>query len=188
MISVRNRYVARGSEDNFVLRSNPARRILFLAIAVLLLVGFILGFDWSQGFSGERVGGTIFYFILILVSLTVASWTQETAFLRKERVVRFRKHLLFFRLQDDTVPIEDVKAVILQTVRLIKGRVDSPREMQRGGMFSQVMQRRNTFFRLFLETTRGKLLMEDSADAGDLSELGTSISQFLNIPYRTEEI
>jgi hypothetical protein len=50
------------------------------------------------------------------------------------------------------------------------------------------MQRRNTFFRLFLESERGKLLLEDSADPADLQELGTSISQYLNIPYRTEEI
>jgi hypothetical protein len=180
--------VARGDEETLVLRSNPARRLLFLAIAVLLIVGFVLGFDWGEGFSGTNVGGSIFYFLLVVVSLGVASWRQETVFARREKVVRFRKHLLLMRLQDDEVPLSSITAVILQTVRLIKGREDHVRDFQRGGVFSQMMQRRNTFFRLFLETEKGKLLVEDSSDPGDLSELGTSISQFLGITYRTEEI
>jgi len=188
VISVRNRYVAGGDEDAFVLRSNPGRRILFLIIAILLFVGFILGFDWSQGMSGQGIGGTIFYFILIAVSLIVASWKQETIFSRKTGTVRFRKQLLLFTLQDDSLPLSEVKAVILQTVRLIKDRVDHARDFQRGGVFSQIMQRRNTFFRLFLESDRGKLLLEDSSDAAGLEDLGTNVSKYLNVPYRTEDI
>jgi len=188
LISVRNRYVARGDEDTFVLRSNPARRLLFLAVAVLLLGGFILGFDWQEGLSGTNIGGTIFYFILVLVSLGVASWQQETVFSRRDKLVRFRKQLLLKRLQDDELPFSQVTGVVFQTVRLIKGRADHVRDLQRSGVFSQMMQRRNTFFRLFLETDKGKLLLEDSSDPGDLSDMGTSVSQFLGVSFKTEEI
>lgn len=188
MIPVRNRYIARGDQEVFVLRSNPARRLLFLGIAVLLLVGFVLGFDWERGFSAEAVGGTIFYFVLVFVSLLVASWNQETIFSRRDGEVRFRKRLLLMRLQEDRVPLADITGVLVQTVRLIKGRVDHDRDFQRGGVFSQIVQRRNTFFRLFLETDRGKLLIEDSADVRDLSNLATSISEFLGVQYRTEDI
>ncbi|MFP4483771.1 MAG: hypothetical protein ACLFO1_02845 [Spirochaetaceae bacterium] len=188
MIPVRNRYVAAGDRDVFVLRSNPARRLLFLGIAALLGVGFVLGFDWSDGFSGESIGGTIFYFVLVVVSLLVASWNQETIFSRPDGTVLFRKRLLLAKIQEDQISLEDITGVLLQTVRLIKGRVDHDRDLQRSGVFSQLVQRRNTFFRLFLETDRGKLLIEDSADVRDLSNLATSISRFLGVQYRTEDV
>jgi hypothetical protein len=185
MLRVRSRIsLSQPVESRLVVRSNLGRRVLFGIIGVVLLVSFFVG---SAGGGEPMIGGTIFYFVITLISVAVAGWNSQVTFDRDAGDAVFSKSIFGIRLREDSVALASVTTVILQSLQFLK-QSEQPQPTMLNSRFRGYMSRRNTYYRLFLETADEKLLIEDSSELEDLDRSANLIAAFLNVTYRREEI
>ncbi len=83
-------------EDNtLILRSDLTRRIMFGVIFTVLTIAMIISFDFSKDFTGNRLGATLFYLLLMFLSLVITAWEKLVIFDKKGEVILFRQKLFF---------------------------------------------------------------------------------------------
>lgn len=189
MFTPRSRFTLRQlSEDVLVMKTNPARRLLFAALALLLFVAFLAGFDSASDLSGGRIGGTIFYAVLFLICVVVAVWETRFLFDADDRRFRFERRLLGFQVKGGEQVLEEGSAVVVQQVRLIRESEQPERKTIFSGRFRNYASRRNSIGKLVLETPEHTHFLDDSSNVSELEEIGRGIAEFLSVPYRKEDI
>lgn len=185
MLPVGSRYsLTKDSSGSLTMKTSPRRRVLFLALGLLLMVAFLFGIDPNHGIPREQLGGTVFYFVILLVCFGVAGWDTRVVFRvgsSVERQIRFAG----FPLRLTVVPASDLRAVVLQSVQLSKKR-DLPR--RDGGLFTGSMSRGVEISKLVVETSDRSLFLEDSRTSGELSTIGVRIAGYLGVPFRTDTV
>ncbi len=185
MLRVRSRVaLSQVSESELVIQSSRFRRILFGSIGTILLVSFFIG---SSTPSEPMIGGTIFYFVITGVSLMVAAWNSITRLDRESDTVCFEKRIagVLFRTRD--LPLSSVSEIVLQSVRLLK-ESEQPQPGLLNTRYRGYISRRNTYFRLYIETASEKILIEDSSDVEDLDRVGETVATFAGVTFRRVEI
>lgn len=188
MLSVRSRIqIRRKSTDVLVLRTSPGRRIVFAAIAAILLLGLIAGSSPAD-FVAPRLGGSIFYLSLLAVCIVVAGWDRQLWFHRRDGRLRQEARIRVFFVPLGSRPLLEgaPEAVVVQYLRLIRDE-----ELGHGNPVSRRVSsyivRRSSLFKLQIETDERTLTLEDSSDRAEIETVGKTLSEFLNIPYRFEE-
>ncbi|TVR60089.1 MAG: DUF1109 domain-containing protein [Spirochaetaceae bacterium] len=185
MLSVGSRFsLHKDSSGSLTLKTSPRRRVLFLGLAILLFVAFLVGIDPDRGVPREQLGGTVFYFAVLLVCFGVSGWDTRVVFRRGDSVER-RTRFVGIPLRASVVAASDVCAVVLQSVVLSKKR-DLPR--RDGGLFTGSMSRGVEIAKLVVETRDRSLFLEDSRSSGELSMIGTRIAEHLGVPFRTDTV
>lgn len=176
------------SDAVLVMRTNPFRRALFAALAMLLFIAFLTGFESESDLSGGRLGGTVFYALLFLICVTVALWETRFIFDRDDREVRFERRLLGFQLSGKEESLGDGAAIVVQHVQLIKESEQPDRRSLLGGRFRNYASKRNSIGKLTVETAEGRRFLDDSSNIDELEQTGQAIAEFMDIPYRKDEI
>lgn len=185
MLSVGSRFsLKRDSSGSLTMKTSPRRRVLFLGLAVLLLVAFLVGVDPSRGIPRDQIGGTVFYFAILFVCFGVAGWDSRVVFRKGDSVER-QTRFAGIPIRASSVPASGVRAVVLQSVLLSKKR-DLPR--RDGGVFTGSMGRGVEVARLVVETSDRSLFLEDSRASGELSTIGVRIAEHLGVPFRTDTV
>ena len=185
MIRVRSRLEARQAGEHAVMvHVHPRRRILYGAMALLLGVAALFGFAGGDGFQSAPPVGIVLFSFMLLSCVAVAAYDRRTVFDKQSRSVKMAKLFAGFAFSSQTVPLDDVRAVVLQIVRLLR-RSELPPSGRLGG--SRAAQR-GRLFRLGVETTNGIVFLEDSADQGELETIGQGVAEFIGIDYRVEEL
>lgn len=179
MISIRSRIEAKKIDDSTVMiHLSRGRRIMFLVVATLLVVAFIVGVDFSTSFSGAELGGTIFYIFLTLTTIFSAGWDSRTVFAKGEEKVFRQKTVFGIAVASMDLPLGSVKALVCHGVKLLEGYGRRPR----------FMERRAQLYKLLLETDEAVLPIEDSTTREDLDRVGSAVAEFLGLPYRYEQM
>lgn len=187
MLSVRSRItIVRPTSELLVLKTSPWRRILFAIIAVVLLVGLIAGAT-AADFAPPRLGGTIFYFCLLAICLTVAGWDRRIWFDRGDAgIPRSSVRLFFIPAGGRALSTARPECVVVQHLKLIRSE-----ELGHGNPVSRRVSsyilRRSSMFKLMLETEERSITLEDSSDRTEMERAGEAIADFLSVPYRFEE-
>ncbi len=179
VISIRSRIEAKKIDDSTVMiHLSRGRRILFLAVAALLVVAFMVGVDFSTSFSGPELGGTIFYILLTLTTILAAGWDSRTVFAKAEEAVFRQKAFFGVAIASKSLPIGSVRALVCHGVKLLEGYGRRPR----------FVERRAQLYKLLLETDEALIPIEDSTTRDDLDRVAGAVGEFLNLPYRYEEL
>jgi hypothetical protein len=188
VLRVRTRIAAsRPREDLLILRSNIGRRLGFAAIAVLLVVALFVGVDWGEDFGRQSVGGTIFYLLLTLTTLGVAAWGRSVHLDKAAGEVHQVRTLVGIEVHRTTTAASSVKAVVIQGMRFLK-EAEQPRPGLLNTRFRNYVDRRNSYYKLFLERDDDRIFLEDSTDLSDLDGAAEQISGFMGITLRREDI
>jgi hypothetical protein len=169
------------------LRSNPGRRALFGIIGLLLLIAFFTGVDWQNDFGRSSIVGTLFYGVLTFTCLGVAAAGRTVHFLSADKLILFVNTVLGLTVHRETLEIGRVEAVTIQVVRFLKDS-ERPQPGLLNVRFQNYVSRRNSYYKLYLDMSDGRRMLEDSTDPTELQTAGTSISEFLGVPLRREEI
>ena len=160
------------------------RRILFAAIGAMLLISFVIG---SSTPSEPMIGGTIFYFVITGISLVVAAWNSVTTLDRETGILTFQKRFAGIAVRSESTQLGSITGVVLQIVQFMK-ESEQPQPTMLNTRYRSYMNRRNTYYRLYLETGDEKFLIEDSSDSEDLDRVGETVADFLGLTYRRIEI
>lgn len=188
MIRLRSRIgLSRPDEDRLLIQSNVARRVLFGAIAAVLLLSFVVSSDWGRVQDDGMVAGTIFYFAITAICLVVAGWNSMMVLDRSRREASFIRKLFGIRLGSSSMPLESVSAVVVQGAKLLREQ-EKPRSTMLSSRLRGHVERRNVYYKLMLETAEKLHFVEDSTDASDLESVAMSMAEFLGVSYRHEEI
>ena len=188
MIRLRSRIAfSRPDEQRLVIQSNVARRLLFGAIAAVLLLSFVVSSDWSSAGEDGMVAGTIFYFAITAICLAVAGWNSMMLLDRSRGEADFVRKLFGIRLASSSMPLSSITAVVIQGARLLLEH-EKPRATMLGTRLRGQVERRNVYYKLMLETAEKMHFVEDSTDLSDLESVATSMAEFLGVSYRREEI
>lgn len=189
MFSPRTRFALQQlSGDVLVMKTNPARRLLFFAMAALLFVAFLTGFSAEADLSGGRLGGTIFYAVLFFICFGVSIWETRYVFDASDRCVRYRRRIAGFRVSAGETPLDDSAAIVVQQVQLIKESEQPERRGLFGSRFRGYAARRNSLGKLVVETAERSHFLDDSAHIEELESTGRAIAEFLDLPYRKDEV
>ncbi len=188
MFRLRSRIsLAQPAPHQLALRANPARRMLFGAVAILLVVAFIVGYDFQSGIERSALAGTIFYAVLTVTCFAVAARGTSVIFDKSVGKVVFTASIFGFSTKRQEIPSGDVRAVVIQSMRFLK-ESEQPRPGLLNNRFRGYIARRNAYHKLYLEFSESRRLLEDSTDLSDLEAVGGQIADFLGVDYRREEI
>ena len=188
MVRLRSRIaISQRDEKRLAVQSNIARRILFGAIGLLLLLSFVLSVDWQEDFEDGMIAGTIFYFAVTAVCLAVAGWNSVLLLDRADGRAHFMRKLFGIRLTHATLELSRVKAIVIQSIRFLR-ESEQPRTGFFSGRLRQQVERRNVYHKLYLEGEEKLHFVEDSTDAADLEAAGKTMADFLGISYRHDEL
>ena len=189
MFSPRTRFsLQRLSDEVLVMKTNPSRRILFFAMAALLFVAFLTGFDSEADLSGGRLGGTIFYAVLFLICFGVAVWESRYIFDAEDHCVRYERRIAGFRISGGETALDESAAVVVQHIQLIKESEQPDRRGVFGSRFRNYAARRNSLGKLVVESDQRSHFLDDSANIEELENTGRAIAEFLDVPYRKDEM
>ena len=159
---------------------------MFLLLAVLLIAAMVLGLDPERDFSGGRLFGTLVYSALLLSLLGVAAFLKRVEFDRRERTISTRRSFVGIEIKrTDVVPVPADAYFTFQTVSLMKGR---PGQDDRFHMLSGFLSARTHLFRLFLDHEAGRLKIEEATYREEIQGLAETVSQFMELPLREEEL
>jgi len=189
MVRIRARVALKYRSDHeLVIRSNPTRRILFALIAIVLLAAFLVGADWENDFGRERIAANILFFVLTGGAALIAGWSSSvTVDAGSARQIRSAGTLFGLPIRVQTMSADDVRAVTLQGVRLLR-ESESPRAGLGRSRYAEFVARRTTYYKLFLDTAEDRHLVEDSTDLAELQTIGEAISRVLGVEYRREDV
>ena len=174
-------------EKQLLLQSNPGRRAMFGAVALVLLIAFLVSVDFQVDFEREMIAGSVFYFALVALCLVVAGWNNAVLFDTAQRQVFFIKRMFGARVHSRALPSDGIRSITLQGVRLLK-ESERPRAGVLGSRFSAHVARRNTYYKLYIDSGDEREFLEDSTDPGELNAAGMTIAGFLGVDFRTEDI
>lgn len=178
MISIRSRVEAKKLDDSTVMiHLAGGRRIVFLVIAALLVVSFFVGVDFSRSFAAGEVGGTIFYIILMVITILAAGWDSRTVFAREEGTVFRQKAFFGIAISSRPMPLSDVRGLVCQGIKLLEGY-----------RRSRFVEKRAQLYKLMLETEDKLIPIEDSTTRDELDRVGRAVAEFVQLPYRYEEM
>jgi hypothetical protein len=170
-----------------VLRSNPGRRVLFGVIGVLLSVSFFLSVDWQTDFGRGSLLGTAFFVGLTVICLAAAAWGSSVLFDSTGNEVSFTKTIAGITVRQDRIDAGAVHAVTVEGLRFLKES-----ERSQPGLlntrFRNYVDRRNNYYKLYLDLGESRRFIEDSTDLSDLDAAANEISQFLRVTLRREQI
>ncbi len=184
MIPLRSRRRLKITGNNtLLLRSDFVRRITFGIIFLILSAGMVLSFDPSKDLTGARLGGTIFYLVLIIIALFVTALEKLITFDKNRGVIVFcyRIFMMDTGIKRDEISIDSLKTVILSTLILLKREGSG---IRKGSRLSNYMQNRTVMVRLFLETEERKILIADGSYKDEIEEMGRSIARFLGKSFQ----
>lgn len=186
MLSVRARItVAQPDDDTLIVRSNPTRRGLFGAIALLLVFATIVGFDSSVDLRPPRLAGTILFAVLIATTAGVALWDERVVIARSAGQVLFRTSIAGIPLKLEEKPLATLTGVILVRVELMKGGDGAgPAALGRG--LGSYVERRGTYHRLILDFGRERRTLENGTNHEELAAIGGAIGAFCGLVLQLE--
>jgi hypothetical protein len=188
MFRLRSRLtVAQPSEARIVLRSNPTRRILFGIVGALLIVAFVIGVDWQEDFQSGSVAGSIIYFFLTATCVGVAAWGNSVHFDNDRGTVAFVKSVFGIEVRKEQMPASEVDAVTIQGIQFLK-ESERPQAGLLNSRFRAYLDKRNTYYKLFLDFGEKRRFVEDSTELADLEGAATAISRHLDVSYKREDI
>ena len=168
------------------LRNRMRYRIFYLAGFLLLLFGLIFGMDAEEDFSGSRLGGTLFYLVLLLVFLIQALLSRGFCFdIVSQRVYRVITLAgIQLPLVSSSRSLENARGVVVQRIVLLK-RVEGEGRHRR---LEDFFRQRSRLFKLYVELRDTKLLLAESTYVEEIEAYAQGISAFLQIPQHWEEI
>lgn len=179
--------ISRPDEGQLIVRSNIARRVLFGAIGALLIVSFLVSADWEGRVADGMIAGTIFYFAVVLICLSVAGWNSVMALNRHDGNAHFIRRFFGITLGHGTLDLSRITAVVIQGLKFLR-ESEQPQSGLLGSRFRGYMERRNVYYKLHLETDEKLHFVEDSTDVEDLEAAAREMADFLGVTYRREEI
>ena len=188
MFRLRSRIVlSHPGDSRLVVRSSPGRRVLFGLVGGVLLAAFFLSVDWQSDFEGGMVAGTIFYFVLTATCVGVAAWGSSILFDTENDEISFAKSIFGIEVQRVCIGASAVQAVTIQGVRFLKDS-ERPQPGLLNRRFRNYVERRNNYYKLYLDLGERLQFVEDSTDLTDLDAAATEIARFLQVTLRREEI
>ena len=174
-------------EDNtLILRSDLTRRIMFGVIFTVLTIAMIISFDFSKDFTGNRLGATLFYLLLMFLSLVITAWEKLVIFDKKGEVILFRQKLFFYTLPfgQEEIKLEFLKIILLTTITLMKR---DGLKIRQNSRLSNYMENRTTILKLYLETESRKVMIAEGSYKEEIEKTGQTIAGFLGKPYKKNE-
>jgi hypothetical protein len=174
-------------DHELTIQLNGRRRLLFGLIAALLIAAFAFSVDFERDFGEDFSAGTVVYFALVVICLAVAGFNSLVTLDTKRHEASFSKRIFGLTLHNNVISLATVRGVLLQSVQFLR-RKEMP---QQGPMTSRLrgyMERRNVYFKLYLETDEKRHFVEDSTDSSELESAATTMSQFLSVPLLREEL
>lgn len=188
MFKLRSRVVlAASSEDLIVLQSSPGRRVLYGAIGLLLLIAMAMSVDWQADFNREMIVGTIIYLALTLTSIGVAAFGRSVRFDRSTGEISFIRAIAGVRVGESSMPLSDVRSVTIQGVQFLK-ESEQPQPGLLNTRFRNYVQRRNNYYKLYLDTDNSRRFLEDSTELADLDAAASRIAEFLGVELKRETV
>ena len=189
MRTLRSRYrLVKKSPDRLELSTSPARTGLYLALFVLFLVTFILNFDPEKHLEGGELYRTLFFLLILLLLLFIALLTRSFVFEKKSGVVTIEARILgiiHFRTAK-RLPMAELAEMILRQITLIGHSEERQTKITR--WYRDTLRVRSRLYKLILVCEGENLLLEQSTSPEDLEETGKRIAEFVNIPFRTQEV
>lgn len=179
--------VTQTAERELVVQLSGRRRILFGLIAALLITAFLFSVDFQRDFGEGLSAGSVIYFGLVVICAAVAGFNSLVTLDTARHEARFSKRLFGINLQGSSVSLTAVRGVLLQSVQFLRGR-EMPQPGPMSSRFRSYMERRNVYYKLYIETDEKRHFVEDSTDSGELEEAATAMSQFLSVPLMREEL
>jgi hypothetical protein len=188
MLRQRSRITIRQpDETSLAVQSNTGRRVLFGGIGILLLISFVVGADWDGAPADGLIAGTIFYFGVTAICLVVAGWNSILLLDGAQREARFIRRLFGITLSRSHMDLSRVRAVVVQGLRFLR-ESEQPQPGLGSQRFRGYIERRNVYYKLYLETDEKLHFVEDSTDLTDLESAAQTMADFLRVGYRREEI
>lgn len=169
------------SEDEVVLITPGARRILYGGLSILLTAASAVSLDPAVDFSGSGLIGTILIFLLILLLVYGAGKSTSIRFLKKEdrisRTVSFFAMLLCSR---ELLALSEVKSLDLVEIVLLKG--GNPSRDRNGLTKGQgFFQKRTRLYQLSLESTEKRIMLQESSGKEEIAASSRVLSTFLGV-------
>ena len=192
MTSVRSRLsVKRASADTLMVQISPVRRWFYGIVAGLLVFGmFSAGIQpvIDAGFHA----GTVFYSIVVLISLGAAGWNVRMTFDRHKGVVSRVRRFFGIPFSKRTFRYPDLRRFYLRKIVLFRGsghRAGGARPNMAGIGKGGLSPQRRELGRLYLVPEEEKPeLIEESSDLSELWTVAEQLSEFTGVSVESEEV
>lgn len=184
MLSSRPSLRLRLSDDDTraVLETRPASRFLYLGFFAVLLLSMLFSMEPERDFSGGRLYGTLLFFLLILLSLSMAVYSRRLACDTREGHGELRHSLLILPLRVTCFNLRNVSRVVLRRAVLIR-RPREERRPSRAASWFNPAGSAHELATLRLELGVRSLKLDASTDAELLRKTAQELSRFLSVPF-----
>ena len=178
--------IKESGKDSLIVEMGGRRRLLYLVIFILLCITVFLSIDPAYDFSSSRIGGTIFTFLLILVSLSVTIVVRSVKIDKLNNSVEKRIGVpfnLYVKVTKSYVlgssPLFIMKSLSpVQPTSRLKGTSGTSR--------IETMSKMRSKSSLRIETEEDSVLICDGISKEEINTVATYLSQYLGIQVKSE--
>ena len=166
-----------------VLETRPASRFLYLGFFAVLLLSMLFSMEPERDFSGGRLYGTLLFFLLILLSFSMAVYSRRLACDTREGYGELRHSLLILPLRVTRFNLRNVSRVVLRRAVLIRRPREEKRSSRAASWFNPAGSSAHELATLRLELGVRSLKLDASTDAELLRKTAQELSRFLSVPF-----
>jgi hypothetical protein len=171
------------NQEAVAITASSHRRIIFAGICLLLLATAIFGFDLEQDLQGNRLIGTVLILFFIVGSALAAGFNKVLLFDKKKNLLIRKIHLFSLLISSENLVtnLSDITCLQFTDLEFMRSRKN---EIHAGRSRINPMgffENRSHLYRLFVETSEKKILLQESTFSDDLENTIQVLTLFLGV-------
>ena len=178
--------IIESGKDSLIIEKGGRSRLLYLIIFILLSTTVFLSLDPAYDFSSSRIGGTIFTFVLILISLAVTLIVRSVKIDKSNGIVETQVGLPFrlYSKSLKTYALSVKSQIIVKSISYNYADSNRSRKLGIGG--SGLLKKRRSKVTLCIETSEDTVIICDGSSKEEIHSTGVYISKYFGFPLRNE--
>ncbi|NQT59016.1 MAG: hypothetical protein HQ557_08550 [Bacteroidetes bacterium] len=171
------------NQEAVAITASSHRRVMYGGICLLLLATAIVSFNLEQDFQGNRLIGTVLILFFIAGSAVAAGFNKVILF-DKENDLFVRKIYLFSLLVSREYLLSTLSEIVCLQYTDLEFMRSGRKEIHAGRSRINPMsffQNRSHLYRLYVETSEQKILLQESTFTDDLENTIQVLTLFLGV-------
>lgn len=188
MRTLKSRYrIRRSSADKLMLSTSPARTVGFSLLFVLFLLSFVYSIGQDSSGRDPALIGTLLHGVVVVAAFIVAAFPKAILFdaALGRATVRIGIFNVVYPIVIRTYDHSQIVEVVMREIRVSP----APNGDEAAGRDRRYPARGSArVFKLILRTETGEYCIEQGTFREELSAPGKGIAEFLDIPFRVQQV
>jgi len=176
--------------DILIIKLNPVRKIIYLALGLGLTAAFFIGFKRSINSTGNSIQGIVIYIIITLIFISFSAFSRNYVINRKTKKLIRRMNLIsidmadrvLLRFKPDNIALNLIGIPLFDNYPMDKTAALRQNNLSsKKGSRSSIFKRRFMLYRLYIDNPDTRIKLFETTDHKEAQRMSDTIGGFLGI-------